>query len=175
MSTSNRRDEILEILKSEEKPISAKKLADIFGVSRQIIVGDIALIRASEVNIISTNRGYLLDKSDKKIEKGIFSRKFKVKHSANETKEELYLIVDAGCRVVDVRVEHKIYGEIGGALNISNRREVDQFISSLDNIHNIPLSSLTNSEHFHLVESTSKENLDYAEEMLKKRGFLIEG
>ena len=59
-----RRKEILHTLANEEKPVSASKFASRFQVSRQIIVGDIALLRASGATIIATARGYVLETNE---------------------------------------------------------------------------------------------------------------
>lgn len=166
--TNLRRYKIIETLKSSEKPISATSLAKKFGVSRQIIVGDIALLRASNIDIIATNRGYLLG------QKINFTRIFKVSHDKPRTRDELNIIVDGGGSIIDVFVKHSVYGKITGQLNISSRREVDLFIEKSQEIKNLPLSSLTNTIHYHTVWAESEEVLDFIEEDLRKGGFLVE-
>lgn len=165
MSTYERRINVLEELKKARKPLSASFLAEQFGVSRQIIVGDIALLRAEENEIISTNRGYVLKKDDG------HSKKIKVSHGKDQIREELNTIVDYGGRVVDVIVDHPTYGEIKVDLNISNRLDVEMFISEMDQ-NNIPLSVLTNNEHSHTIEAESDENLDYIVKRLEELGII---
>ena len=58
MAGEERRQEILKYIEESEKPVSGQKLAEIFHVSRQVIVQDIALLRAGDREILSTNRGY---------------------------------------------------------------------------------------------------------------------
>lgn len=166
--TELRRYKIVDILKSSDKPVSASLLAKKFNVSRQIIVGDIALLRASNIDIIATNRGYILDK------KLNFIRVFKVSHDKSRTRDELNIIVDGGGSILDVFVKHSVYGKITGQLNISSRREVDIFIEKSQGVKNLPLSSLTDMVHYHSVWAESEEVLDFIEEGLRKEGFLVE-
>ena len=55
ISGEERREKIIQKLKTSEKPISATTFAKIFDVSRQVIVQDVALLRANGNSIISTN------------------------------------------------------------------------------------------------------------------------
>ena len=165
MSTYERRENVLEELKKSRKPLSASFLADKFGVSRQIIVGDIALLRAEDNEIISTNRGYILKREDG------YTKKITVKHSKEQMREELNTIVDYGGKVLDVIVNHPKYGEIKVDLAISNRLDVENFMSDMGS-NNIPLSALTNDEHIHTIEAESSENLDYIVGKLREAGIL---
>lgn len=166
MSTTDRRRKILKELENSEKPISASFLAKKFGVSRQIIVGDVALLRAENSEIISTNRGYVLNKKSNLI------NKLCVSHGKEQIKEELYTIVDYGGKVLDVIVNHPIYGEIKVDLHLSNRLEVDNFMSEIFDKENIPLSVLTNDEHIHTIETDSIENFIYIEKKLEEIGII---
>lgn len=163
MSTHERRIKVLKELQNAKKPLSASFLAEQFGVSRQIIVGDIALLRAEDNEIISTNRGYVLKKEEGHV------KRIKVNHGKDKIREELNTIVDYGGKVLDVMVEHPTYGEIKVELNISNRLDVEKFISEMDK-NNIPLSVLTHNEHSHMIEAESDENLDYIVEKLREAG-----
>ena len=58
MNTAERRNEILNLLQNADAPVAARKLASQFGVSRQVIVQDMAVIRAATPGILSTTRGY---------------------------------------------------------------------------------------------------------------------
>ena len=75
MNGSQRREQIVRQIQESKEPVSGKKLAELYGVSRQVIVQDIALIRTAGYDIISTNRGYILN-----TQKAI-SRVFKVQHT----------------------------------------------------------------------------------------------
>ena len=59
-SAEARRRAVAQILEEAEGPVSAAALARRFSVSRQIIVGDVALLRAGGADILATPRGYLL-------------------------------------------------------------------------------------------------------------------
>ena len=165
-----RRENIMEILSQRSQPISGTELAGMMGVSRQVIVQDIALLRASNKNILSTDKGYLLyvDTSKPKY----YRRTVKVKHKNEEIREELNLIVDAGARVLDVVVEHDIYGQIMVDLILCNRLDVDEFVERIENSKSRPLKVLTEGEHWHTIEADSEKVLDKIGEKLKEGGFL---
>ena len=103
MSGEQRREQIIEIIKNSASPVSGTALAKMVNVSRQVVVQDIALIRANGVDVISTNRGYIIGDSGK------VSRVFKVHHTEAQVEEELNLFVDFGGIVKDVFVYHKVY------------------------------------------------------------------
>ena len=119
MSGAERRENIIQIITGSSRPVPAGKLADEFGVSRQIIVQDIALIRAEGYDILATNRGYILlvDSSEK-------SRVFKVSHTDEEMEDELCTIIDLGGRVENTMVNHRVYGHIEAPLKISSRKDI---------------------------------------------------
>lgn len=56
MDAQERRLRVLDILKEGER-VRGTELAKALGVSRQIIVGDVALLKAGGVPVISTPRG----------------------------------------------------------------------------------------------------------------------
>src|SRR5690554_4631292 len=120
MEAKERREKLINILEQSQKPISGSKLAEQLGVSRQVIVQDIALLRASNEKIFSTNKGYLLYRQ----QSTKLSRSYLVKHSTQEIEEELCLIVDLGGRILDVGVSHGVYGNISTDLIINNRHDV---------------------------------------------------
>lgn len=166
-----RRENIMEILSQRSQPISGTELAGMMGVSRQVIVQDIALLRASNKNILSTNKGYLLyvDTSKPKY----YRRTVKVKHKNEEIREELNLIVDAGARVLDVVVEHDIYGQIMVDLILNNRVDVQAFVRKVEGNKTKPLNELTKGVHFHTIEAEREDILDEVERQLKEAGFLL--
>ena len=167
MNSEERRKEILHTFRSGNGPVSGGALSAMFGVSRQIIVQDIALLRAQGNDIISTNRGYLLKTSPK------VSRVFFVNHADEQTEEELNSIVDLGGSIKDVFVEHKVYGTIRGDLNVSSRRQVAVFLEELKNGRSSLLKKITMDAHYHTVEAESIEILDEVEKELEVRGFLL--
>ena len=166
-----RREQILKILKNSDKPVAGTELAKQLGVSRQVIVQDIALLRAVNKNILSTNKGYLLF-AEKEADKAC-KRFYKVKHSADGMQQELYAIVDCGGRVLDVEVDHPIYGQIMADLIIHNRQDVDNFVREVKVFGTKPLSSLTEDIHYHTVEADSEEILDNIDATLQRLGFLM--
>lgn len=167
-----RRKKILEILSRENCPISGTELAGMMGVSRQVIVQDIALLRASYKNILSTNKGYILFEEEKKPK--LYRRSVKVKHKNEEITEELNMIVDCGARVLDVVVEHDIYGQITVDLIINNRADVEAFVQKVEENKTRPLNELTEGIHFHTIEAESEEVLNKVMRRLKDAGFLLE-
>ena len=166
-----RRAQILEILKKSEQPVSGTDLAGRLHVSRQVIVQDIALLRASNRNILSTNKGYLYDRAD---EKKVVRRTFFVCHTDEQMAEELFAIVDNGGRLRDVVVEHEIYGQITVDLILENRCDVQDFLDKISKSTARPLSILTNGKHYHTVEADREEIFDRIEQKLRLLGYLQE-
>ena len=168
MNGRERRNKIIQMLSESSEALSGKELAGILDVSRQIIVQDIALLRAQDHEILSTNQGYLLT-GEKKI-----SRVFKVVHSDKEVEEELNLIVDYGGHVEDVFVYHKIYGIVRADLHIASRNDIREFLADLQKGHSALLKNITSDYHYHTVYAPSEKLLDLIQERLEERGFLAE-
>lgn len=165
-----RREKIIEILQSEKAPVSGTELAKRMGVSRQVIVQDIALMRASYQDIISTNRGYLLYRQPEEPKR--CRRIVKVKHRKEDIIRELDCIVDAGGKVLNVIVEHDIYGQLVGELVIQNRADVRKFMHKVEEYGTKPLTELTEGVHFHTIEAEQEEILDDVLAALTEQGFL---
>lgn len=168
--TLNRKQELLALLKQSKEAINGQSLAEQFGVTRQIIVQDIALLRADGAQIISTNRGYIYKNSD---DNSYAHRLFKVNHTVNEMEEELLAIVDNGGRIKNIMIDHPVYGEIQTLLKLTCRRDVRHFLDQASSNDFRPLSDLTNGVHYHLVEADSEQDIDYIEEALNHLGFLV--
>lgn len=164
---SERRDAIIEQIKSSAAPVPGKTLAQTYEVSRQVVVQDIALIRAAGYDIISTNRGYILNAPHS------VNRIFKVQHTDEDLENELCSIVDLGGTIVNVMINHKVYGHMEAVLNITSRRKVMVFMEDLRSGKSSPLKNITSNYHYHKVEADSEETLDMIEEMLEKSGYLI--
>lgn len=167
MTGEERREYIIQKIRSSEKPISGAKLAEFCEVSRQVIVQDVALIRASGYDIMSTNRGYIIQ--DQKT----YSRTFKVQHTEEQVEDEMCSIVDLGGKIVNVSVNHKVYGRMEAELNVSSRRKVNEFMDDIRKGKSSPLMKITSNYHYHLVEAESEEILDEIEDMLRGKGILI--
>lgn len=170
MTGEERREQILQILLHAQSPLPGTELARRLSVSRQIIVQDIALLRAVNKNILSTNKGYILFQ-EQEARKNV-QRAIHVSHSEKEIKDELYTIVDMGGHVLDVIVEHEIYGQITCDLIIYSRQDVDMFVEQCRERNARGLSSLTFGVHYHTVEAKNQETLDRIEKALEEKGYL---
>lgn len=166
MTAETRRKEIIDRLTKAVSPVSASSLAKEFGVSRQVIVGDIAIIRASGYKIEALARGYMLEKSKK------VTQIFKVRHSDDEVEAELNLIVDHGGCVEDVFIFHKCYGAVRAPMDIKSRSNVKQFLADIASGKSSLLKNVTLGYHYHTVTAESSEVLNEIKEALRKNGFL---
>jgi len=163
---------ILDTLQRSTEPCTGAELSELLGVTRQVIVADIALLRASGEAIIATPQGYLLNVETD------FSRcrgTVVSKHSPDpsDIENELYIVVDMGGSVVDVTVEHPVYGQLTGLLHIESRLDVKRFIERLHQSNAEPLLVLTEGLHLHTIEARDEETLDLIINMLKEKGYLI--
>ena len=163
-----RRETILNMMRTSQVPLSGTALGKATGVSRQVVVQDIALLRTEGHAILATPRGYILEGP-----KGI-TRLIKVCHTEEETEEELNLIVDLGGRVEDVIVNHRAYGVISAPLEVRCRRDVQKFKDQILSGKSTLLMNVTSGYHFHHVSADSEEILEEIQEKLKERGFLAE-
>ena len=168
--TKQRREELLNLLKTSSAALNGQSLAEHFHVTRQIIVQDIALLRADGAPILSTNRGYLY--KDRQ-ENDAVHQLFKVQHGAEDMEAELLAIVDNGGRVQTILIEHPVYGEIQTYLKLTCRRDVQHFLEQVENSDFRPLSELTDGIHYHLVEAETQQDLHYIEEALDQLGYLV--
>ena len=168
MDGQSRKDEFIKLLNKSDKPLSGDAIAKLLGVSRQVIVQDIALLRANGVQIFSTNRGYLLDEgsSDE------FCRVYKVIHSDEETEDEMNLFVDMGATILDVFVYHRVYGVMRGELNVRSRLDVKRYMDNIRGGKSSLLKNVTGGYHYHTVMASSNEVLDMIQAELEKKGFL---
>lgn len=166
MNGEQRRQKITQMLRSENAPLSGSALAKSFEVSRQVIVQDIALLRANGMDIISTNRGYIL-----KGDSGV-SRVFKVRHEDDEVEQEMNLIVDLGGRIEDVFVYHKVYGVIKADMNIRSRMDVKDYVEQISSGKSSLLKNVTSGYHYHTICAASEEILDKIQTELETCGFL---
>ena len=169
MKSEERRNLILNMLQESDSSISATTLANKFSVTRQIIVADIALLRAAGHSIIADNKGYKLNTINKDLIKKIV-----VQHSKDDVNNELYAVVDNGGKVIDVIIEHPIYGQISVELNLSSRYEVNEFIEKLNTTNSNPLSFLTEGIHIHTIEIPNEQAFERIKNQLSKLGILIE-
>ena len=166
MTAAQRRSAIYDQLTNAQAPISATALAQQFSVSRQVVVGDIALLRAEGRSITATPRGYMIPAED-----GL-RRTIACHHSSEDTQRELYAMVDCGCTVVDVIVEHPVYGQLTAPLALSNRYDVQQFVCRMAESHAQPISALTGGVHLHTLSCPNEETFQHLKERLASMGML---
>lgn len=167
MKAHDRRKAIVNLLLSSTEAVSGGKLSEVFGVSRQIIVQDITVLKGSGYDILSTHYGYIIQKSPLK------ERVFKVYHTTEQTEDELNLIVGLGGTVVDVFVWHKVYGKMVAPLNIFSTLHVKQFIEGVRTGKSTELMNITGGYHYHTVRADSEDILDDIEKSLEQRGYIV--
>jgi len=165
MNGDTRRKELLKILYSLNEPISGTKLAEKFNVSRQVIVQDIALLRANKIEIMATARGYMIYLKDNETKKRVIA----IKHEDEQIRQELEIIVDNGGKVIDVIIEHEVYGQIKADLMINTRKDINQFINKIKKSTSIPLKALTKGKHYHTIEAKSESDIDEIVKLLKSK------
>ena len=168
MTGEERRKQIIKLIAECRSPLSGAEMARQLGVSRQVIVQDIALLRAEKYDVLSTNLGYMLRKACKP------QRVFFVAHDDQSILDELYTIVDLGGVIIDVQIQHKVYGDFSAQLNIKSRKDAEKLVQNISLGTSIPLKNLTKDVHGHLVQAESKEDLDLIESELRKKGYLRE-
>lgn len=166
MKAEERRKEIVKQLSKTNTPISAGVFSQNFGVSRQIIVKDIARLRSDGYSIVSLSKGYMLNQSVKP------ERIFKIIHSDEDVETELNLIVDLGGIVKDVFIYHKVYNKVSAKMDIKSRSDVAKFLESITSGKSSLLKNVTSGYHYHTVLAETAETLSMIEEKLKEKGFL---
>jgi len=166
MKVAERRKAIVNLLLSAKEPIPGAELAQKFNISRQIIVQDITVLKGTGQEIISTSQGYIMQKSP------YAQRVFKIRHTTEQTEDELSCIVELGGTVVDVFVWHKVYGRVAAPLNIFSGLQVKQFIEGVRTGKSTELMNITGGYHYHTVRADSEEVLDAIEAALNGRGYI---
>jgi uncharacterized protein len=166
-----RRAYILKLLQESSEPKTGSELASITNVSRQVIVGDITLLKARNEPIIATSQGYLYMHASNPAGA---ERIIACSHGPEKTEEELLLLVDHGVTVKDVKIEHPVYGDLTASIMVSNRYEVKRFMEKIHATNASYLSELTEGIHLHTISAPSEKALDEAEEALRKANFLVD-
>lgn len=174
MNTEMRRKEILNMLRNAQQPLSATSIANEFHVSRQIVVGDVALLRASGHQIDSTPRGYLLNSDVGSSAPFPYVGIVACNHSSEQVAQELYTIVDFGGCAIDVTIEHPIYGQLSGALDVRSRYDTDVFVEKVNQQSSQPLSVLTSGIHLHRIGCRDEATFLRIKKALREQGFLLE-
>lgn len=167
MKVAERRKAIVNLLLSAKDPISGGELAQRFNISRQIIVQDITVLKGTGYEILSTNQGYVMQRSP------LAEKVFKVRHTTDQTEDELSCIVDLGGTVVDVFVWHKVYGRIDAPLNIFSQMQIKQFLEGVRTGQSTELMHITGGYHYHTVRAESEAVLDRIEAALAERNYIV--
>lgn len=162
MTGMERREHILESLKHSAVPISGTALANEFSVSRQVIVQDIAVVRASGYDILSTNKGYLLK------QKAVHKRVIKFVNTDGSMEHKMNTIVDFGGSILDIFVYHAVYGKLVANLDIHSRRDIQAFLHEYEKDDDNPVKAITTGTYYHTISADSEETLDLIESALSK-------
>lgn len=168
MKAHERRAEILSLIGNSGSPVAANFLSEKYSVSRQVIVQDIAILRAQGYGVISTNRGYVLGSGLRA------ERVFKCRHTLQELVSESEIIISRGGRVEDITVNHRVYGKISARLELTTMRHAEELYRSLVSGASKPLMSVTDGYHYHTVSGENEQTLDEIECALRAAGYLIE-
>lgn len=173
MTNEERRAAILRALQDSDKPITGAQLSEAFGVTRQVIVADVAILRARNERVVATTQGYVILPASQTavVRQAVASRH---SASAEDLQAELYTIVDNGGTVLDVTVEHPVYGEITGTLRLSSRAEVDMFVAKLAQAGAEPLLVLTGGLHLHTIEGRDEKVIERVLLALAAKGYLAD-
>ena len=166
-----RRKQILQWLTDSRHPLTGGELAERANVSRQVIVQDISLLKAKNEPIIATSQGYMYLQQNK--EEKLFERVVACKHTPEQTRDELQLIVDHGVTVKDVIIEHPVYGDLKASIMVSNRSEVEQFTEQVETTDAPYLLELTGGVHLHTLQADSESKLDNAPRSLQEANYIV--
>ncbi len=167
MKAPERRKAIIDILKGSESAVNGTALAEKLGVSRQVIVSDICALKAEGFDIQSTHSGYHLPTAE------LVKKTFKLRHTREQTEDELTLIVSLGGRVENVYVWHKVYGRIEAPLGIASRNDIERFMDGVRSGKSTELMNITGGYHYHTVSADSKASLVEIENALTKKGYIV--
>lgn len=168
-SADHRRRRIVAWMRTHGGPVRGGELARVFRVSRQSLVQDVAILRAGGEDIVATPRGYRLPEGAGRGHRAVLA----CRHAPERTEEELQILVDYGVKIVDVIVEHPLYGELRGSLEIESRADLQDFLAHVSASHALLLSSLTGGVHLHTIEASRPEMISRAKARLRARGFLL--
>lgn len=169
-AAEERRQKLLEMLEKNDAYLNATKMARELGVSRQVIVSDVAILRERGQDIFSTPRGYLLNRGQQWGYVGTLHSK----HGPEAIQDEFYTIVDLGGAVLDVSIEHPIYGHISADMHIRSRYDADMYLEKVAESDSKPLSALTEGFHIHRIGVQNREDFERIQAKLKEKGILWE-
>jgi uncharacterized protein len=171
VDTEKRRIKLLNLLRNADSPVTGTDLAGRFRVSRQVIVQDIAILRASGEQVLATPQGYVIPKLQRET---VVRAVVACCHTREQIEEELGIVVDLGGKALDVIVEHPLYGDLRGNLMIASRRDLKLFLERLDKTEANPLSALTGGVHLHTIEAPDQGVIDDITAGLRNAGYLVD-
>ena len=171
MDAENRREGLIKLLRKAGGPVTGTELAGRFSVSRQVIVQDIAILRARGEQVLATPQGYLVSCF---IQKPLVHAVIACRHNREDIEDELSIIIDLGGKVLDVIIEHPLYGDLRGNLMIANRDDLFLFLERMNSTEANPLSELTGGVHLHTIETADKSVLEQITASLRQSKYLIE-
>ena len=169
---AERREWILAYLKEQNLPVTGADLAKLTNVSRQVIVGDVTLLKATNHPIMSTSQGYILLPNTE--DSSFVQKRIACIHKPEETEDELFTLVDAGVAVESVIVEHPVYGEITSPIMVSNRHDVEKFLKRVRETEASFLLELTAGVHIHVLTAPNDETLHRGIEAIREKGYVLE-
>lgn len=172
MSSARRQELIINSLKESSRPITGSEFSSKTNVSRQVIVQDVSILKAKNEPIIATSQGYIYLKKD--ADEDVKLQIIAVKHTPEQTRTELNIIVDHGVTVKDVKVEHAVYGDLTASVLVSNRTEVNQFVKKIEEKNATYLLSLTDGIHLHTLAADSLDKIEAACKDLSLAGILLD-
>jgi len=172
MLGTERRKLLVTTLTQSKEPITGRELGDLTNVSRQVIVGDITLLKAKGEPIIATNRGYVYMHPQVELERTEYV--IVCNHTSEQTEEELNILVDNGVTVKDVKIDHPVYGDLTASVMVSNRNEVKKFIENIQKTNASFLLELTEGIHLHTLIANSEKEINNALAALRRVGILVE-
>ena len=170
MNSKDRREYIKDLLIKDSIKYKGQLLAEQLGVTRQVIVKDIAIIRAEGINIIATPEGYLIMPKE---ESNYVRRVIAVSHNIDDIHTELECIVKFGGTIEDVIVEHSLYGEIRAMLMLKTIMDVKGFVKKFEESNAKPLSSLTKGIHLHTIRADNEEIMECIIKELKDKNYIL--
>lgn len=164
-----RREHIVQLLKESRQPLKGSLLAERLGVSRQTLVGDIALLRKEGYPILSTIRGYRLEESS------ILQHEvIGISHPPERLERELSIIIAHHVGVKDVMIDHPVYGKVTADLNLYTPKDVRHFMERWKASSLELFSEWTGGFHYHTLVAETSEDIEAAIHDLIADGFPVE-
>jgi transcriptional regulator of NAD metabolism len=164
-----RREELVRLLRTAREPIVGAELARQVGVSRQMLTHDLTLLRLSGVDIMATRYGYMLRTPEPVRHRDVLH----LQYDRDGMVDEMTILVDLGIHILDISVEHPVYGPLRADLCIASRHDVAELVERLEQTGAAPLFEITGGRHSQTVEAPRLDLLAKAREQLRDRGYLV--